>query len=244
MFEWVKLCKGKIAHKLEYFLDDFLTFSGVNGGSPMPDEDAVQKELARIIEESASAPTGGSAELDALLAVYALHEEIWRCSIKRCLDNVKAVLHEQLSEWDSEVVDYFKDGESYCELHVWKKDGWTMAPDRKPNLRVLLVTEGLQAKKDQQRISRTARFVVVIQKHEEFHPRKIPFNKRHQLIIGPAKDQASHDVVLNGIEDIWGAECIRYMLTPQGATELAQQLQEFVKAHENEMNACFDDGRR
>ena len=244
MSEWVKLCKSKVACRLEYFLDDFLAFAGFNGGSPMPDGDTVQKELTRIIEESASAPSGGSSELDALLAVYALHEVIWRCSIRQCLDNVKAVLDEQLSEWDSKVETYFNKGESYCELQLWKKDSWTMTSDGEANLRVLLVTDGSRTREDQQRICRTARFVVVIQKHKEFNFGKTPFNQDHKLVIGPGKDQFWQDVVLNGLEDIWSAECIRYMLTSQGVAELAQQLQNFVKAHENEMNACFNDGRR
>jgi hypothetical protein len=79
-----------------------VAFAGLDGGSPMLVESEVQKRLMRIIEESASAPSDGSSELDALLAVYALHEEIWRYSILQCMENVQKLLREYLSEWDSE----------------------------------------------------------------------------------------------------------------------------------------------
>jgi hypothetical protein len=228
--DWVKRCCNdtRIAPRLKYFLNDFAAFAGVEKERSMVDDGAVQKHVERIIKQSASDVDDASSELDGVLAIYALHEKIWQYAVRQCIERVQAIAKVQLPDWDSTVKTYFEEPSSYyCELKLWKSR-WTFASDSEPNLSVVMATE-----------DEPPRLVIVIKKHGDFHRASASFTEEGKLIIGPRKRQFWYNVVLNGVENIRNAETVRYMLTRQGAVEIAQQLERFIESHGTNMDDCF-----
>ena len=198
----------------------------------MLDDGAVQKRLERIIKESASVVDDASSELDGVLAIYGLHEKIWQYAITQCMERVRAIAKVQWPNWDSTVEVHSEESGPRCELRLWKKRRWTFASDGEPNLSVVMTTDDYPK-------TQPPRLVMVIKKHGDFHCTSAPFNHEGKLIIGPRKQQFWCNVVLNGVEEIVSAETIRYMLTRQGAEEIAQQLDQLIESHETKMDGCF-----
>ena len=82
---------------LACFLDDFAVFAGVEAKHTMIIEDAVLGAVEKAIDAAVGSLAENVSDLDAVLAIYALHRAIWERSILSSLTRVREVINGQLS---------------------------------------------------------------------------------------------------------------------------------------------------
>jgi hypothetical protein len=232
ILDWLKECRRlRMPQKILTFLQDFAQFSGSDKEGAVSIANGVRDAVLSIIQTVGSDGETVSSDLEALLAIYDLHSDIWEGAARVHLDNVQTLLKEQLPNWETQYEVYQMLARPYFELTLWKV-GWTRATNGTANLRVIVASE------DQN--SREPTYIdIYIAKNESFTPERGVFNDRHVLVIGPGKNDITRQVRLGGIEDLRSAAGVRYLLTPQGTMDLGSEIVRFVSDHEMKMDVCF-----
>jgi hypothetical protein len=231
--EWLKECrKERVPQRILIFLQDFAHFVGLEKETTVAMANGVRDAVARIIETSSSDGDSGSSDLEALLALYDLHSEIWETTARVFLGRVQTQLKEQLPNWESSYEVSQVDGRPFFEFALWKKLGWTTAPDGTSNLRVIVASED--------REYRVPTYIdMYISRNEAFTPEGIVFNDRLVMMIGPRKNEFTRQVRLGGISDLKSAVGIRHLLTTQGTMDLTSEIVRFISDYELKMDSCF-----
>ncbi len=233
IFEWLKECrKQRMPQRILTFLQDFAQFSGSDKEGTVPIAKGVRDAVVSIIQRAGSDGGTVSSDLDALLALYDLHSEIWESAARVFLGSVRTLLNGKFPDWESCYKVFQWHGRPYFELTLWKKVGWTIAPDGTANLRVIVASED--------RDSRVPTYLdIYVSKYKSFTPEGAVFNDNNVMKIGPGKNDITRQVRLGGIEDLRSAAGIRYLLTPQGTMDLSSEIVRFVSDHETTMDGCF-----
>ena len=233
MSDWLAHCEKKqLPSKINVFLKDFKHFIGLDEEGAVPIANGVRDAIVKIIQRGGWDGGTVSSDLEALLALYDLHSEIWENAAHVFLGSLQTLLEEQLPHWEShhEVTEWH--GRPYFELALWKKVGWTTSPDGTSNLRVIVASEDMDSKEP-------AYIDIYISRHESFETEGAVFNDRKVMAIGPKKNDFTRQVRLGGIRDLRSAAGVRYLLTPQSTVDLASEIVRFISDHEMKMDGCF-----
>jgi hypothetical protein len=231
--DWLAHCeKRHLPSKINIFLKDFKHFIGLDEEDTVPIASGVREAVVKVIQRAGLDGGAVPSDLEALLALYDLHSEIWENAVHVFLGSLEALLKEQLPNWEShyEVTEWHR--RPYFELALWKKVGWTTSPDGTSNLRVIVASEDQDSKEP-------AYIDIYISRHQSFETEGAVFNDRNVMVIGPKKNDATRQVRLGGIRDLRSAAGVRHLLTPQGTMDLASEIVRFISDHETKMDGCF-----
>jgi hypothetical protein len=243
---WLAQCaEEQLPPAIRVFLKDFARFIGVAEEKSMELESVVRDRALGIIDSIDLNAEVRSADFEALLAIHAMHEDIWQKALTKSVQQVHSVLLERLAGWEIKNNSYFEDGGVFgrvffAELTLWKNAEWTMTAEDKPNLYVVLATEDLlDSRQRQNGHRRPMHFDMYIRRAKGFAPRATVFNEGDVMLIGPRKDDCTRKVQLDGVTDLRSSEGIRYLLTVQGTTDICHAVVRFVQDHEEKMDALF-----
>jgi hypothetical protein len=142
------------------------------------------------VENKRSTPEHACPDFEAMLAVYALHDDIWHKVFAGCMKRVLGLLNEQLPGWKAKEEPSFENGLSYYQMKLWKEADWTTTADGTPNLCVVLATEVWTQDKEQEELYRKPTYLeVYVLKAPRFSPEGVDYNKRNVLIIDNGRQQ-------------------------------------------------------
>jgi hypothetical protein len=210
MSEWLEDCREHpMPPKILTFLDDFAIFIGMVGGKAMTKQKAkrTREEVLSIIEITAPTTDRDRSHLDAILEVYAMHDEIWQKALRKCMTKVLEQLNEQLAGWEISEEDDFEDGGCY-ELTLSKKMDWKPSLKGEPKPAIILASEdGLK-----------------VRDHKD--GRSAP---THLELRGTYPGKRLTRLALGGIDDISSADGIRYLLRSQGVTDIVNEIVRFIE---------------
>jgi hypothetical protein len=241
MSVWLVRCRSEVrSQKIRAFLDDFAAFIGLNEENVMANGNKVRGRVIEILEKRRSNPEDVSPDFEALLAVYALHLDVWNEALAGCMDRVSSLLHEQLPEWKIKTEPSFQNGHSYFQMKLWKGADWTTTADGKPNLCVVLATEDHAQDKGQRELHRPPTYLVVfVSRAQGFSPKGVDFNKLDEMRIDSGRNQYTIPLRLGDVEDLRSEAGVRYLLDTQSSSDIAAEVVVFISRVEVQMDACF-----
>lgn len=241
MSRWLESCRKQLASsKIGTFLGDFRAFLGLKEENAMAIGNEVRGRVVEIVKSKRSKPEDAAPDFEAMLAVYALHDDIWREAFEGCMEKVQGLLHAQLPMWNIEPEPSFNKGQSYFQMKLWKKADWTAARDGTPNLSVVLATEDSAQVKEQAELYRRPTYLVVyISRAQGFSPTGADFNIRGVMRIDNGRSQYAVPLRLGEIEDLRSEAGVRYLLDSQSSMDIATEVVGFISRFEATMDACF-----
>lgn len=241
MSRWLDSCRKQLtSSKIRIFLDDFGAFLGLKEENAMAIGNEVRERVFEIVKSKRSNPEDAAPDFEAMLAVYALHDDIWRKAFEGCMDKVQSLLHTQLPMWNIKPEPEFEKGQSYFQMKLWKKADWTVAGDGTPNLSVVLATEdSAQAKVQAELYRRPTYLVVYVSRAQGFSPKGADFNGRDVMRIDNGRSQFAVPLRLGEVEDLRSESGVRYLLDSQSSMDIATDVVGFISRFEATMDACF-----
>jgi hypothetical protein len=98
-------------------LTDFLN---LEADVKLPKDSEVSLRIRAIMEASFTASKDATPELDAMLAIYENHEEIWKTAVTRCFKRTRDLLAVQLVGWLFKLEEEYPDGKYWIGAKVYK----------------------------------------------------------------------------------------------------------------------------
>jgi hypothetical protein len=240
MSKWLATCCRRLeSPKIRIFLGDFAAFIGIKEEKTMEIGNEVRTKVFEILENRRSTQESISPDCEAIMAMYALHLDIWQRVFEGCMQTVRELLVKQLSEWKV-TEPPLKNGEYYFEMRLSKQHGWTTAVDGTPNLHVVLATEDYAPSKEQRESrERPTYLVVYVSKAEGFQPKRVEFNKNNIMRVDNGKYPYDTRLILSGVEDLRSEAGLRYLLDSQSSMDIASEVVGFIKHVQPRMETCF-----
>jgi hypothetical protein len=129
MKTWLAQCaEERLPSAIQVFLKDFVQFIGVAKEKSMV-KSVVRDRVLEIIDGIDFNAEGCSADFEALLAIHAMQEEIWKHALAKSVQQVCSMLLRRLEGWELRNKPYVEDEVYFAELRLWKRAEWTMAAD-------------------------------------------------------------------------------------------------------------------
>jgi hypothetical protein len=212
--------------KLKLFLEDFASFMGL-GEKGEDVMSAVGKRIVAILREKAN-EHGSSAvsdDFEGVLAIYDLHNEIWKTAIRLFMIRTAETLRTMLPEWETR---YDAAGESDLETIPPKVDlvrrsigmYLTTGPDPKNGAATL--------------------FIFYISGQRDLWPNLSFGSGKHSHLMQLGTAQLWEWTRPVGVADIKSADGIRSLLTEQASYEIASTFARLATAHWEQIQQASD----
>jgi hypothetical protein len=241
MKTWIKNCLDKCtAPKIRFFLQDFAAFLNLEIDKMVPADTKMSQRVVEIIDAAAAKSNTEDSKFTSIMAIYEMHEEIWKRVVTHCMNRTGDFLAIELPDWVvSPVKGYFDEGKFYIELKIhrpaWGRD--------EPDLCICLAS-GDWVNDQESEKSKPTYFDLFIIKKKQFSP-IIPQDfddEKGFLRIGPRKNDRTRKITLAGIRDLKSSEGLRSLLTEQAAKHIATEIVRLAGEYQSAMDACFPIG--
>jgi hypothetical protein len=224
MQTWVKSCMDICAApKVRAFLRDFAEFIKVETMMTDGVESQTSNRIDEIISSSSTdSASNNEAFLEALLAIYALHDHIWEKAVTVCMNRISELLQARLPGWESPaVLPDFGSEDPYISMHL-RKASW------RDNLFIYLGTQDDEC-------HRHCHFDLALKKQGSMQGTDGRFYE-NLPILGPRSKDPTREIRLPGVDNLRSAEGIRSLLTDQAADDIAREIMTFINDHEITMD--------
>lgn len=230
MTTWLELCQAKCAApRLRFFLRDFAAFLNLETQEMIPIDTQIRQRITQIIDVAAVNTDGENIEFDSVVAIYGMHEEIWKRVVMHCMNRTRDLVSLELPDWIVRIEGYTSEtnGRFYVETTIhrpnWGKD--------RPAFWICLGSEDCNG---------PTYLDLYIRKSEQFSPVIArDFDDKGLLRIGAKKNDRTRQIRLLGIRDLRSAEGLRSLLTDQAAMHIATEVVRLAGEYQSGLDACF-----
>jgi hypothetical protein len=230
MITWLELCQAKcVAPKIGFFLRDFAAFLNLEIPKMIPTDTQIGQRVTQIIDAAAVNADGDNAEFYSLVAIYEMHEEIWKRVVMHCMNRMRDLVALELPDWIVRIEGYTSEASGKCYVEtVIHRQNWGK---EKPDLWIGLGSEDYNG---------PTYLDLYIRKSEQLSPMTAQeFDDKHLLRIGPKKSDRTRQIRLAGIRDLRSAEGLRSLLTDQAAMHIATEVVRLAGEYQSALDACF-----
>jgi hypothetical protein len=120
MESWIKECCINSPSRLQFFLIDFAAYLDLEAHNTVAIDSQVRTRVADIIDKQVDAENSHSHQLDAILAIYEMHQSIPLYAIKHCLERACAVLKTRHKDWQVDLQSDYYSHEPYVWMKLYK----------------------------------------------------------------------------------------------------------------------------